>query len=50
MSLSDTRPPVNVTRHQLPPFCKVLVPFRAYYIFKVGVLFLQVAADVVDPP
>ena len=40
----------RTARNQRPPFCTVVVLFRSYYIFEAGVLFLQVVADVVDPP
>ena len=48
--LSDTRTPVSVARNQLPPVYTVLVPFRSDYVFEVGVLSRQAAADVVDSP
>ena len=47
---SDTTNPVSLARNLLPPFCTVLALFHSEYIFEVGVLSLQVAADIDEPP
>ena len=46
---SDTRTPVSVAGNPLPPLCTAVLAFRSCYTFVPVVLFLQVAADVVDP-